>query len=239
MMKDNPESNTKEPPPNQVNHWTDFARDVLWRGKIGPAFWTVTGALSLVVSIALLVVLILFGRQLFALKSLVSDQLIGGLYYNFVLMDKAHITTDIQVSDTIQVDDSIPVVFDVPLSTKTTVVLTQDTPIENATIYLNGMPVPLDLTLREGTPLSIKLDLTVPVSKTVPVVLNVPVNLNVPVDIPLSETELHDPFIGLQSVVSPYYWRLVDLPDVWQDIPYCQDNYETACRWLLSSSPTK
>jgi hypothetical protein len=33
----------------------------------------------------------------------------------------------------------------------------------------------------------------------------VPVTLNVPVDIPLNETELHEPFVGLQDVVRPFY----------------------------------
>jgi hypothetical protein len=29
--------------------------------------------------------------------------------------------------------------------------------------------------------------------------------LDVPVDIPLSQTELHEPFVGLREVVEPYY----------------------------------
>ena len=92
-------------------------------------------------------------------------------------MDQAHIRTTITVSDTIQVKDTIPVVFDLPLSQKTEVTLTKNTPIKGATIYLNGQAVPLDLDLPPGTKLGIQLDLTVPVNQTVPVVLNVPVNL--------------------------------------------------------------
>jgi len=42
------------------------------------------------------------------------------------------------------------------------------------------------------------------------------------VDIPLQETELHKPFIGLQQVVSPFYNML--LPDYKKpgDVPACQ-----------------
>jgi hypothetical protein len=240
-MTDTPEETNQNSPPSPASTVMQLPKHsaakvagrILWRGKIGPAFWTISGVVSIVVNIILVVTLIVLGRQLFALKSLVTDQLLGGLYYNFVLMDQAHIVTEIEVSETIQVDDTIPVVFDLPLSTDTTVVLTQDTPIEDATIYLNGMPVPLDLNLREGTPLNINLDLTVPVSQTVPVVLDVPVKLVVPVDIPLEETELHDPFIGLQEVIKPYYWQLADLPKTWDGVPLCQGRFEKVCNWLF------
>ena len=33
----------------------------------------------------------------------------------------------------------------------------------------------------------------------------VPVALNVDVDIPLEQTQLHEPFVGLQEVVKPFY----------------------------------
>ena len=60
-----------------------------------------------------------------------------------------------------------------------------------------------------------------PVSQTVPVVLDVPVNLKVPIDIPLKDTELHEPFIGLQDVISPYYWALHNLPASWEKTSLC------------------
>ena len=201
---------------------TDLPRRLFWQGKIGPAFWTIASLFSLSVNVFLLVVIILLGKQVFNLKALVSDQLVGGLHENFVKMDEAHIRTNILVSDTIQVNDTLPVVFDLPLSTETQVILTQDTPINNATIYLNGMPVPLNLVLRQGTPLNIALNLTVPVNQTVPVVLDVPVKLNVPVDIVLNETDLHEPFVGLQEVVSPYQELLSGLPDSWAETPLCR-----------------
>jgi len=201
--------------PDEPNRAMDHK--LLWQGRIGPAFWTVASILSLAVNVILLVLLILLGRNLFDIKGLINHQLIGGLYYNFLLMDQARIKTSVQVEDTIQVEDSMPVVFDLPLEQDTTVVLTKETPIKNATIYLNGQPVPIDIVLREGTPLSIHLDLTVPVNQTIPVSLDVPVNLTVPVEIPLNETDLHRPFIGLQNVISPFYWELNKLPDSWAE----------------------
>jgi hypothetical protein len=218
----------------------------LWQNRLGPAFWTVSGLISLTVNVILIVILILVGRQLFGLKGLVQNQLVGGLHQNFEAMDQAHIRTTINVQDTIQVDDQIhvndtlPVVFDLPLVQNTTVKLTEDTPVNDATIFLNGQAVPLNLVLRKGTPLTIHLDLTVPVSQTVPVVLDVPVhlsvpvNLQVPVDIPLNQTELHTPFIGLQNVVAPYDRLLAGLPNSWQETPACGFGLGWLCAWLFN-----
>jgi hypothetical protein len=208
---------------------------VLWRGKIGPAFWNIASLVSLSVNIFLFIVLILLGRELFTLKTLVGEQLIGGLYTNFVKMDQAHIVTTIQVKDTIKVVDSIPVVFDLPLHQETTVVLTKDTPVKKATIYLNGAAVPLDIILRKGTPLNIALDLVVPVNQTIPVELNVPVDLSVPVDIALAQTDLHQPFTGLQAVVSPYNRILEELPDSWDDTPLCGPLSGWMCKIFLGA----
>lgn len=197
-------------------------RRAVYQKRFTPAFWTVASTLSLIVNIILIVVLILLGRQLFTLKDLINNQLVGGLYDNFVLMDQAHILSTIEVSSTIQVQDKMPVVFDLPLKQDTTVVLVQDTTIQGATIYLNNYPVPLDIILPAGTPLNISLDLVVPVSQTIPVVLNVPVNLKVPVDIPLEQTQLHQPFVGLKNVVAPYRNLLSGTPDTWEKVPLCR-----------------
>jgi hypothetical protein len=207
----------------------------LFQGKVAPAFWNIASLVSLMVNAILVAIIILLARDLFAIKHLVSDQLIGGLYQNFVAMDNSHIVTNIQVHDTIQVNDKIPVVFDLPLKQDTQVKLTKDTPVRNATIFLNGQAVPLDIILRKGTALNISLDLTVPVSQTVPVVLNVPVNLNVPVDIALDKTDLHQPFVGLQEVVAPYHSLLSSLPDTWGETPLCGALTTWFCNWFLAS----
>jgi len=205
------------------SRWNRNVHPMIWGGgKWRPAARRLAILIPLAINLVLVVVLGLFVQQLFTLKNFVNQELIGGLYYNFVLMDQAHITTTVQISETIKVADSIPVVFDLQLEQDTQVVLTQDTPIKNATIYLNDQPVPLDLTLRAGTPLNINLDLSVPVSQTVPVELDVPVILSVPVDIPLADTKLHDPFIGLQQVLAPYYWMMHDSKQSWSEFPFCQ-----------------
>ncbi len=233
-----------EPPPVE----TPPRRRIVWQGRVGPAFWTIASVISLVVNIILISIVLLLVTQIFRIKALVGDQLIGGLYDNFVKMDEAHIRTNIQVKDTImvndtihvddtiQVNDTMPVVFTLPLDQETVVTLTHDTPIHSASVYLNGSAVTTDLTLRQGTKLGIRLNMNVPVNQTIPVSLKVPVhltvpvhlnvpvnlkvpvNLNVPVDIPLAQTELHEPFTGLQQVIGPYKILLDSLPGSWADV---------------------
>ena len=192
----------------------------IWQGKVAPAFWTIASIISLTVNLILIIVLLILGRELFAIKSLVSG-LIDGLHTNFVAMDQAHIRAVIPVQETILVNDIMPVVFDLPLHQQTEVVLNRDTPVPGATVFLNGMPVRTDIILRQGTRLNINLDLTVPVSQTIPVSLKVPVILNVQVDIPLSQTDLHQPFVGLKDVVAPYKAILDGLPNSWYETPFC------------------
>jgi len=38
------------------------------------------------------------------------------------------------------------------------------------------------------------------------------------VDNPLSQTDLHQPFTGLQEVVRPYYLMLDEVPDNWSEV---------------------
>lgn len=204
----------------------------LWQGRFGPAFWTTASLISLVVNVILISALLILGSQLFSLKSLLSEQLIGGLYQNFVRMDEATIRATVKVQDTITVQDEIPVVFDLPLKQDTAVVLTKRTLVQNARIWLNGSPVNLDIVLREGTQLDIRLDMVVPVSQTLPVTLQVPVELEVPVDIPLRETELHAPFKGLQDVLNPYRELLAPLPNSWQETPLCGPEPSWLCAWV-------
>jgi hypothetical protein len=180
-----------------------------------PAFWTIASVLSMIVNIILVVVLLVLARELFTLKALVGDELLGGLYNNFVLMDEAHIRT------TIEVKTEVPVEFTLPVQTLTTVQLTEDTFINSARVTLttgglNIVNAPTNIILPAGTNLPIALDISVPVSTTIPI------TLQVPVDIPLRETELHRPFVGLQDVVKPYYEML--MPDIKgpQDVPFCQ-----------------
>ncbi|HNZ00856.1 MAG TPA: hypothetical protein PKV95_05970 [Anaerolineaceae bacterium] len=180
------------------------------RSKIKPAFWMVSSILSLVVNIILIAVILLLGRELFTLKNILSANLIEPLYTNFKLMDEAHIRMTIPVSTT------VPAVFELPLETDTSVTLTTDTVITNAevSVYTGGLMIQnarTDIVLPAGAVLPVHLSLTVPVNQSIPV------ELNVDVDIPLEETELHEPFVGLQQVVEPYYNLLSPGPSSWQE----------------------
>jgi hypothetical protein len=228
--------NQPEPQVMVTDQPTPAKRRLLAGARFGPAFWTIASLVSMVVNFILIILLLVLGRQLFMLKGIVQEQVLGGLYTNFQLMDQAHIRTTIPVSTEVAAKFDLPLTglqvpakFDLPLNTQTTVTLTQDTYIPGATLYnLNagGLSITratLDINLPAGTKLPVELNLTVPVdqmipldSVVVPVDQKIPVNLMVEVDIPLSETDLHPPFVGLQEVVKPYYTLLSALPDSWK-----------------------
>ena len=193
--------------------------------KTLPAFWTVASVLSMVVNLILIIVLILVGRELFVLKSIVGENLLGGLFTNFIYMDQAHIKTNITVANT------IPISFTLPISQDTIVVLTQNTPINGANVRINtgGMTInsPANIILPAGTNLPVHLELNIPVNTTVPI------NIQVPVDIPLQETELHKPFIGLQQVVAPFYQMLQPNIKTPQDAPFCSTPLSAFCSFYF------
>ncbi len=170
----------------------------------GPRFWTIASVISLTINgitaLALLITVFILMRNGLSVSALLNmgNNLLGGLYTNFEKMDRASIQT------TVVVDTTIPVQFDLQLNQTTNVVLSQDVTINNALVTVNtgGLNITranTTIVLPQGTTLPVVLNLTVPVDTTVPV------TLNVPVDIPLSETQLHEPFTGLQDVVRPFY----------------------------------
>ena len=171
------------------------------------SFWR---TLSIILNVVLIIIVIILVVNLFAWKKFAED-IVGGLYYNFILMDEATIVS------TIEVNADMPVQFDLPFKQETNVRLTEPTKIDGARVTLstgglNIVNAPADIILSEGTILPVELDMVVPVNTTIPVQMSVPVN------IPLNETELHAPFVGLQEVVSPIYWRLSGLPNSWLEI---------------------
>lgn len=207
--------------------WTSLHLPKLtWpRLKLAPAFWTITGTLSLIINIILISIVISLGSQVFAIKTALQDQLIGGLYKNFQLMDQAHIKTTIPISTT------VPAKFDLAVETETNVILKKDTSIKRARVTLTtgGLSItnaPADIILPAGTELPIKLSITVPVDQ------QIPVNLNVNVDIPLEQTELHSPLVGLQNVVGPYYKLLQAGPATLEET-VCGKDSSDFCKWLI------
>jgi len=174
----------------------------LFRFKFGPAFWTVASIVSLTVNVVLLAVALIALRMLGGLSFTPQDKvssILGGLYLNFVKMDQAHIRTNIHV------EKEIPVQFVLNVSGPTNVTLSQDVVIEGALVTvqtggLNIVNAAARIVLPANTVLPINIqNLVVPVDQKVLAVLDVPV------DIPLNQTELHDPFVGLRMVVEPFY----------------------------------
>ncbi len=189
-----------------------------------PRFWTLTAIFSLVVNFLLVIVVIVLLTQVFAIKSSIQKGLIDPLYDNFVRMDEAKIQT------TVTVDTSVAARFDLPLDTDTTVRLSQDTFIDNANVDINSgslsLKAPADIILPSGTNLPIHLSLTVPVDQQIPISLTVPVN------IPLDQTELHTPFVGLRDTVAPYRDLLNHIPNSWEEA-LCGLNPAKFCAALI------
>jgi hypothetical protein len=173
-----------------------------WRPKFLPAFWTIASLMSITVNIILIVILLVLFQMLGAIQGTADDKvsgLLGGLYTNFVKMDQANIRTNIHV------EKEIPVQFSLNVSGPTTVTLTQPVSISGAMVTvqtggLNIVNARANIVLPQDTQLPIFIqNLVVPVDQKVLAVLDVPV------DIPLEQTELHEPFVGLQQVVKPWY----------------------------------
>ena len=193
-----PASNA-DPKPDPVSKKRTYA----W----APAFWTTASILSLTVNVILIIILLVLLTNVSRLQVDVDKimgvtqdliSLPGGLYENFEKMDRASIQTNVKV------ETSIPVKFDLTLNQQTDVVLSQDVTINNALVTVNtgGLNITranTTIVLPAGPSLPVFLNLVVPVDTQVPVVLDVPVN------IPLSETELNEPFVGLQEVIKPLY----------------------------------
>ncbi|MFZ5880506.1 MAG: hypothetical protein ACOY0R_14145 [Chloroflexota bacterium] len=163
------------------------------------AFWTVTGAISLMVNGILLAVIIYLLLSLSSLQSLSSRRdlmILSGLYTNFQQMERATILASIPV------DAQIPIDLTVPIQKTTQITLASDTTISNARVRIStaslNIDAPAQVILPAGTVLDVALNFTVPVQGAVPVHLDVPVN------IPLAQTELQPPFAGLQKVVLPF-----------------------------------
>lgn len=197
------ESTPESPPapvPPPVNQPAND-KEPRYRWKFLPAFWTIASIMSFTVNLVLLLVVLLLLQNRAPVGAVANDQvtrLLGGLYDNFVLMDQATINKQIVVDANIPLDIIVPVNL-----TNKEITLATDTVISRAhvEIYQGGVNInaPAKVTLPAGTKLNIDLNFDLPVRNTIPV------HLEVPVSIPLRETDLHKPFVGLQEVVKPWY----------------------------------
>jgi len=186
-----------------------------WRYKFLPAFWTIASLISLTVNVILIIILLIMFQMLGAIQNTADDQisgLLGGLYTNFVKMDQATIATNIPV------DATVPLNIVVPVQATTRITLAESVVIPNAHVRINtgGLSIDADavVTLPANTALTVNLDFPLNVQNSIPIHLDVPVN------IPLDQTELHEPFVGLQQVVEPWYC-LIEPNALMNDVQVC------------------
>jgi hypothetical protein len=167
-----------------------------------PAFWTIASLISMVVNVILVALILILFDMVGGLQNTANDQvssLMGGLYQNFEMMERA------TISRSIPVDANIPLNIMVPVQARNQVItLSQPADIRGVQIDIvtSGFTLHADnarVILPLNTPLTVNFDLQIPVQNTIPVHLDVPVN------IPLRETQLYEPFVGLQEVIEPWY----------------------------------
>jgi len=170
---------------------------------------------SLFLNVILLAILLIMAFQIRNIKTTMSG-LLRGLYGNFVEMDKTSIAT------TITVDQQVPIDFMLPIQQNTDVTLTQSVAISNAHIVINSggftFNGPASITLPAGTNLPVALNMAVPVKFSVPVTLQIPVN------IPLAQTDLHQPLTGLQDSIRAYFCKFDRNAQYPQGIYICADH---------------
>ena len=166
---------------------------------------------SFITNFVLIVVLLVVVREIFLIKNGIAEPLIDGLHANFVGLDTATIDTTIPVNDTIDIG------FTLPINQETTVVLTEAVPLSANTSFnlgefgsINGT---VSLNLPVGLALPVQLSMDVPVSATIPIALDVAVQ------IPLKDTQLHQPFVNLRDLFEPFVRALDNLPDDWNEVP--------------------
>lgn len=173
---------------------------------IGKWLWRFMVIFSFIVNIILVIVLIALGLLIFEIKQQIAQPLVGGLHSSFVGLDQATIDWTIPVRDT------IPVKLTIPLETETMVELTAPVPlVVTARIDLPGVGTlnnaQVNLSLPQGLQLPVKLDLDVEVDEPLDI------SLDVRAVIPLSQTQLHDPFENLRLLFEPLARGLYNLPD--------------------------
>jgi hypothetical protein len=173
------------------------------REKVLRALWTLASLISMIFNVVIIVVVVVafWAYRDIKLPENINvtmlNKLLGGLYSNFEKLDRATIKT------VIPVDAQIPLDISVPVQTTTQITLAESVVFPNAQVVINtgGLNINSNarVTLPAGTPLSVNLNFNLPVQTSIPVHLDVPVN------IPMKDTELHEPFVGLQDVVRPLY----------------------------------
>jgi hypothetical protein len=171
--------------------------------------------ISLLANAILVIALVMMSGRINSLKTNMNG-LLSGLYGNFNGMDTASITT------TITVQTQVPMNFTLPIQQNTNIVLTDNLAIPKAYVVINsgGLSInaPASITLPAGTNLPVAMNVEVPVQ------VSIPLTLQIPVVIPLSQTGLHQPLIGLQETVRSYYCQIDKNAQDSQGIYLCQNS---------------
>ncbi len=175
-------------------------------GKFWDAFKNIAILFSFIVNIILVLVLLLSPRPIFMAKSQVAEPLLVDLDSAFAALGKTVIKSQVYITDT------MPVVFDLPLSQNTNVVLVEPVPIQAPATFIfpaggGAIHGTVQLVLPEGLALPVALNLMVPVNTTVPVVMQVPV------EIPLAEAGMAPAIEQLRAVFKPLTGALQSLPN--------------------------
>lgn len=181
------------------------------RAALPRALWNVVSILSLIVNVILLAILLLVSRLSFYARDTISRRILfEGLYVPFGKLDQAHIRATIPITQEVHIT--------LPVRQTTVVTLTENTLIRNARVSI--LNTPADITLPAGTRLPIELDMVIDAT--------VPISMTVPVDIPLAETELHEPFTDLQRTFRPLITLLY--PQDWSQSGVCK-LWRGLCDW--------
>ncbi len=179
--------------------------------KFWNAFKNFAIIFSFVVNFILVLVLLLSPGPLFTMKAQVVEPLLIDLDGAFEALGETRIESMVNIQDT------MPVIFNLPLSQNTDVILTEAVPLEAAaTFFLPGgggaINGTVSLNLPQDMALPVNLDMIVPVSTTIPIVMEVPV------EIPLSEAGMEPAIERLRGVFSPITGFLQTLPSSIKDV---------------------
>ncbi len=174
--------------------------------KFWNAFKDIAIIFSFIVNIILVLVLLLSPKPIFMAKSQVAEPLLTDLDSAFAALGETVIKSQVYITDT------MAVVFDLPLSQNTNVVLVEPVPIQAPATFIfpsggGAIHGIVQLVLPEGLSLPVALNLMVPVNTTVPVVMRVPV------EIPLADAGMGPAIEQLRAVFKPLTGALQSLPN--------------------------
>jgi hypothetical protein len=202
-----------------------------WEHGFFPGFWTVASVLSIIMNCLIVGVLLAIIPLARSKPNDPAAKLLGGLYGNFVGMENAVITTSVPIRTTIPLDN-----ITVPVNTLTTIYVQpgQSAQLSSVNVRTGGLTITNatgSIIFGQTTPLNVQLNLNIPLQH-----IDVPVNLDVPVEIPLKNTQLYGPFVGLQDVIKPLYC-LVEPQATLTNSQTCPSLNDTVQQVIGSSAP--